>query len=519
MLITLVFLVILPAARAWSQPAPAVHPVRVTLPEGTLEGSDSAGIISFKGIPYAAPPVGPLRWQAPRPLKPWQGVRSATAFGPRAMQNFVFHDMIFRSPMSEDCLYLNVWTPDNAKGRYLPVLVYFYGGGFVAGDGSEPRYDGESMARQGIVSVTVNYRLGVFGFLALPALARESSHRAAGNYGLLDQHAALQWVHDHIAAFGGDPSKVTIAGESAGSMSVSAQMASPLSRGLFRGVIGESGAVMGNLSPQPLARSEAAGERFMSLAGAGSLAALRTMSADSLLALTLRKDCPRFSPTVDGYFLPRSPEAIFMAGAQMDVPLLAGTNSAEQDYRGILGDQDPTPENYRAAVEKLYGERAAEVLKAFPGATEEVVIRSATALAADRFIAYATWKWMHLQATNGKRPVYRYIFSRILPPLTGSPGGRKAVGAPHAGEIPYALGNLGLIDTRDWTAGDRETSRAMQAYFVNFIRTGNPNGDGLPAWPRLNPRRPAVMILDSIPRARAATDASQYGLMDELMKR
>lgn len=521
MLFTLVLLTTM-TLQSLSQQTQSVlsdNSVRVTLPEGTLQGSDSAGIRSFKGIPYAEPPIGNLRWKAPQPALPWKGVRNATAFGPRAMQRFIFHDMIFRSSMSEDCLYLNVWEPDNARGRYLPVLVYFYGGGFLAGDGSEPRYDGASMARKGIIVVTVNYRLGVFGFLALPALTRESPDRASGNYGLLDQHAALQWVHDHISAFGGDPAKVTIGGESAGSMSVAAQMASPLSKGLFRGVIGESGAVMGNLSPVPLARSEAAGERFMHLAGAKDLAQLRALPADTLLALTARKGSPRFSPNIDGYFLPRSPEAIFLDGAQMDVPLLAGTNSAENDYHSILGGKTPTPENYQKAVEKLYGDRAADVLRVFPGRTGPEVIRSATALASDRFIAYATWKWMHLQATTGTRPVYRYVFSRLLPPLKGSTAGQKAVGAPHAGEIPYALGNLPLIDTRDWTAGDRETSRIMQDYFAQFIKTGDPNGTGLPTWPAMVPTHPMIMMVHSHPEARQATDTPQYELMDQLNRK
>lgn len=516
-LFAMMMMLTVPTLRSHGQSsAGTVKTATVTLSEGILEGTDSGGISSFKGIPYAQPPVGNLRWKAPQPVIPWKGVRKADTFGPRAMQPYVFHDMIFRSKMSEDCLYLNVWAPDNAKGRYLPVLVYFYGGGFVAGDGSEPRYDGESMARKGMIVLTVNYRLGVFGFLALPALTGESPHHASGNYGLEDQHAALQWVHDHIAAFGGDPDKVTIGGESAGSMSVCAQMASPLSKGLFRGAIGESGAVLGNLSPAPLARSEAQGTRFMQLTGARDLKELRAIPADSLLAMTERKGSPHFSTTIDGYFLPQSPEAIFSAGKQMDVPLLAGTNSAEIDYHGILGASEPTAENYQAAVEKLYGDQAPNVLKVFPGDTREQVIQSATALASDRFIAYATWKWMHLQAATGSRPVYRYVFSQILPPLKGAPAGTKAVGAPHAAEIPYALGNLSLIHTYDWTAEDRETSLHMQDYFAQFIKTGDPNGNGLPSWPAMKNTNPQIMILDSRPHAQKATDTPQYELMDNL---
>src|SRR5580658_4120348 len=247
--------------------------------QGTVEAS---GVHSFKGIPYAAPPVGDLRFREPQPVAAWQGVRKAQAFGPRAMQLPIYSDMKFRSvEVSEDCLYLNVWQP--ATGNHLPVLVYFYGGGFAAGDGSEYRYDGESMAKRGIVAVTVNYRLGIFGFLAHPDLTKESPHHSSGNYGLLDQHAALEWVQQNIAAFGGDPVRVTIAGESAGSISVCAQMASPLSKGLFAGVIGESGGLTGNIKPVPLDTGEKAGAAFAADLGYKSIAELRAMSAADLM--------------------------------------------------------------------------------------------------------------------------------------------------------------------------------------------------------------------------------------------
>src|SRR6185503_5186961 len=271
--------------------------------EGTLE--KSSGTRSFKGIPFAAPPVGDLRWQPPQPVKNWKGTRKADHFGPRCMQRPIFGDMGFRSNgMSEDCLYLNVWTPAKAKNERLPVLVYFYGGGFVAGDGSEARYDGASMAAKGIVSLTVNYRLGVFGFMAHPELTKESPHNASGNYGLLDQYAALLWVQKNIAAFGGDPKRVTIAGESAGSLSVSAQMASPLSRGLIAGAIGESGSVLGTLSAVPLKEAEESGVKFATSVSANSLAALRGIAAEQLLEATAKPGLPRMGPTIDGYLFP-----------------------------------------------------------------------------------------------------------------------------------------------------------------------------------------------------------------------
>src|SRR6266850_2804672 len=303
---------------------------RVKTANGIVEGSsaESPGIRVFKGVPFASPPVGDLRWQPPQPVKNWKGVRNATQFGPRCMQRPIFSDMQFRSNgMSEDCLYLNVWTPAKSKRERLPVLVYFYGGGFVAGDGSEARYQVESMARKGIVALTVNYRLGVFGFLAHPELTKESPQHASGNYGLLDQSAALHWVQQNIAAFGGDPKKVTIAGESAGSVSVSAQMASPLSKDLIAGAIGESGSLLGTLSAVPLQEAEKNGVKFGSSVGADSLAALRAKSAEEILEATVKPGTPWPSPTVDGYFFPKSPFEIYAAGEQAHVPLLVGSNS------------------------------------------------------------------------------------------------------------------------------------------------------------------------------------------------
>src|SRR5690349_9243665 len=276
---------------------------RVKVANGMLEGVNVSGIREFKGVPYAAPPVGNLRWREPQPAQNWTGVRKADHFGPRAMQLPLFGDMNFRSDgMSEDCLYLNVWTPSKTGNEKLPVLVYFYGGGFAAGDGSEPRYDGESMARRGIVAVTVNYRLTVFGFFSHPELTKESPHHASGNQGLLDQSAALQWVKQNIAAFGGDPNKITIAGESAGSYSVSAQMASPLSRNIISRAIGESGSLLGLSPTVPLKDAEKTGADFAASIKANSLSDLRAMPAEQLLKVTANTSFGRFPVTVDGYF-------------------------------------------------------------------------------------------------------------------------------------------------------------------------------------------------------------------------
>ena len=384
----------------------------------------------FRGIPFAAPPVGDLRWKAPQPVESWPGVRPADKFGPRCMQRAMFGDMEFRSNgMGEDCLYLNVWTPARSGEERLPVLVYFYGGGYRAGDGSEPRYDGASMAGKGIVAVTVNYRLGAFGFLAHPELSQEAPYHASGNYGLLDQNAALRWVQANIAAFGGDPKRVTIAGESAGSISVSAQVASPLSKDLIAGAILESGSLIGSMTPRPLSEAEPEGVKFATGAGAASIAALRAMTAEQVLELTAKPDSPRFGPVTDGYLLPKEVAAILDAGEQARVPLLGGSNSEEQSARGLLRQDEPTPENYAKAVRALYGDRTEEVLKLYPGSTPEEVLDSAMALAGDRFIGFSTWRFMEGHRKTGGQPVYRYYYSHPRPEVprrvSRAPGRRR----------------------------------------------------------------------------------------------
>jgi para-nitrobenzyl esterase len=541
LLLTVFFL---PPTQGQSQRTPAPKSAagmapRVRTANGVLEGlTEKSGVRVFRGIPYAAPPVGDLRWREPQPAKSWTGVRPAKKFGPRAMQRPLFGDMNFRSNgMSEDCLYLNVWAPAQAGQGRLPVLVYFYGGGLVAGDGSEPRYDGESMARQGMVVVTLNYRLDVFGFLAHPELTRESPHRASGNYGFLDQQAALRWVQLNIRAFGGDPNKVTIAGESAGSTSVSAQMASPLSKKLIAGAIGESGALMGSRKPVPLAEAEQVGLTFGARLQAPTLAALRALPAEQVLAATNNFTPARFPVVVDGYFLTQAPADVFAAGEQARVPLLAGWNSEEAGYSAILGQEKPTRENYLKAVQQLYGERAAEVLQAYPAATDTEVVQAATDLAGDRFIGLSTWKWTDLHGKTSGQPVYRYWYARPRPPMRpemgnavpGLAGGvirgpeaeaskmPPARGAVHSAEIEYALGNLATNQVYAWTPDDYRVSEVMQAFFTNFIKTGNPNGPGLPSWPAANQGSPVrVMVLDVKSRAEPERHPGRYQLLEQL---
>lgn len=416
---------------------------RATTATGVVEGTlEASGVKSYKGIPFAAPPVGDLRWKAPQPAQKWRGVRKADHFGPRAMQLPLFGDMVFRSDgVSEDCLYLNVWTPAKSAKDKLPVLVYFYGGGFAAGDGSEPRYDGGSMAAKGIVTLTVNYRLNIFGFLAHPELTAESPHKASGNYGLMDQAAALQWVSKNIAAFGGDPSRVTIAGESAGSWSVSAQMMTPLAKGLIAGAIGESGALLGLDGPQPLAAAEKRGADYAEKIGAPKLAALRAMPAQQLLETLKQPGAPWFSAIQDGYVLPRSPIAAYDAGEQAKVPLLAGWNSQEGHYKQLLRDAEPTPENFGKVLQAIYHERAPAAQQAYSGD----VAQAATDLSGDMFIAHGTWKWIDTHARTSGQPVYRYYYTHPRPGETG---------AGHSVEIEYALGNLPANKVYSWTADD-----------------------------------------------------------------
>ena len=485
---------------------------RVTVANGVLESTapPKDGVRSFKGIPFAQPPVGELRWREPAPAKDWTGVRNADQFGPRCMQRTSpMSDYWFRSNgMSEDCLYLNVWTPAKAAGEKLPVLVYVFGGGFQNGDGSEPRYDGENMARRGLVTVSLNYRTNIFGFFAHPELTKESGHQASGNYGLLDQVAALRWVQKNIAAFGGDPARVTIAGESAGSLSVSALMASPLSKSLMAGAIGESGALISTLPPRSLADTEADGRAFGEAAGAATLAALRALSAEKLQEAVASANDPargggpgaagairlRFSANLDGYFLPRTLAEIYEAGQQAKIPLLAGSNSEEMGARAVLGQAEPTPEGFAEAVRKLYGDGADQVLKVYAPKTPDEAVQAATDLASARFIAHGTWKWTELHMKTSGKPVYRYFYTRIRPKYLGMPGqpaptapdGRVPPaprGAAHSAEIQYAMGNLDLDQRYAWEPADRTVSTTMQQYFLNFIKTGDPNGAGLARWP------------------------------------
>jgi len=454
--------------------------------DGVLEGvvSPDGKVRTFKGIPYAAPPVGPLRWKAPQPVQPWTGVRRAVEYPPRCMQARVYTDMVFNdSGPSEDCLYLNLWMPEHHAPGKLPVMVWIYGGGFVAGASSEPRQDAGNLSKKGVLVVSLNYRLGVFGLLAHPDLTRESANHASGDYGLLDQVTALQWVKKNIATFGGDPDNVTIFGESAGSFSVSALVASPLAKGLFRRAIGESGACFSSRRPmKTLAEAEKSGEEFAQSAfGADSIAALRAKPAQQILDAAQKEPQGYFSPDIDGYFLPASCESIYEQGGQSHVPLLAGWNRDEGSYRSFFDGEAPTLDNYDARVKSEFGSNAAEILKLYPATTDAEVKTAAHDLATDRFTAYSTWKWLEMQVKTGESPVYRYEFDQALPlPVDAQPGDEPS--APHASEIEYVFRVLSS-KVLPWRPEDRQVSEMMASYWTNFAKTGNPNGPDLPHWP------------------------------------
>jgi para-nitrobenzyl esterase len=491
-------------------PAPAAQAKEASLEvktkSGKVAGKADGQVRVFLGIPYAQPPVGPLRWKPPAPAAKWQGVRQATAFGSHCMQLPIFKDMVFRDPGdSEDCLTLNVWTPAANKNAKLPVMVWIYGGGFMGGGSSEPRQDGTNLAKNGVVVVSMNYRLGIFGFFAHPDLTSESPHKASGNYGLMDQTAAIKWVRDNIAAFGGDPAKVTIFGESAGSFSVSSQMASPLAKGLFIRAIGESGGAFrsGTLPYPTLAMAEAKDADFAkTVLSAGTIEQLRALPAEQLLEAKAPPGT-RFGPDVDGYFLPKSVDAIFAAHQQNNVALMAGWNGNET---GIL--EKTTVESFKAEAEKKYGTQAPDFLKLYPAGTDAEAVRSASDYAADGWIVFSTWEWLEAAVADGTQPVYSYRFDLVSPADPFHPAGNAAY---HSSEIPYVFGSLDLLKGYAWRPEDYKASEFVQKYWTNFAKVGDPNGEGLPKWPAYKGDSGwQVMHLSADPVAREDEHRARY---------
>jgi para-nitrobenzyl esterase len=483
----------------------AQAPLQVKTETGIVEGKMEASARAFLGIPYAAPHVGELRWRAPAAAATWTGVRKATEFGARCMQARIYDDMVFRdSGPSEDCLTLNVWTPAKDAKAKLAVMVWIYGGGFSAGGTSEPRQDGATLTREGVVVVSMNYRLGIFGFFALPELIAESGKNSAGNYGLMDQLAALEWVKKNIAAFGGDPDNVTIFGESAGSFSVSQLMASPLAKGLFHKAIGESGANFSNKSVPFVSLTDSArqnSEYAKKNLGTDSLKELRAIPADKLLAEVSTPEAKRqgLGVNVDGYFLPKPVPEIFAAGQQNDVPLLAGWNHDEGSFAIVSRKPPLTAATVKESAEKEFGAKSAEFFKLYPADNDATAVRSWEDFMSDKFISFGTWKWLEGQATKGQQPVYRYRFD-LAPPH--DPKEPEGTGAYHSAEIEYVFGTLEWRIPTLWRTEDRALSELMRKYWSNFAKSGDPNGPGLPKWPTYRPQADAkVMYLDAQSKA------------------
>ena len=533
------------ALSLFASAAHASDSLTVATKDGKVQGAltTDGQVRAFKGIPYAAPPVGNLRWQPPQPPAKWHGTLTTTSFGSHCIQSSSYPDMVFHDPgPSEDCLTLNVWTPANARPGTLPVMVWVYGGGFTSGGTSEARQDGQFLAHRNVVIVSMNYRLGIFGFFAHPELTAESPHHASGNYGLMDQAAALTWVKQNIRNFGGDPSNITLFGESAGSFSVSSLMASPLSRGLISKAIGESGGAFysGGLSYPALARAELDDDVFAKAAfGTSNLADLRKLSPDDLVKAATAKTGvpdgrplpvgvattprpPRFGPDVDGYFLPNSVPALYAAGKQAHVPLLAGWNADEARGTIVMAPVKPTTASFAAQAATEFGDRAKDFLAVYPDTTDAEAIRSAGDFASDRFIVYSTWAWLEAQVKTGNAPVYRYRFDLGSPGDTHHPA---AIGAFHSDDIEYVFGTLDSREGATWRPEDRALSNQIGQYWTNFARTGDPNGvpngrslsggaqnsADLPKWPTYAPADDwQVMHLDATSAAAPDTQRPRY---------
>ena len=470
---------------------------------GVLEGFEEDGVKRFLGVPFAQAPVGELRWKAPQPVQAWEGVREAKQFGDDPMQLDVFGDMAFRgSGRSEDCLYLNIWTTAATTADALPVLIYFNGGGLMAGSGSEPRYDGSSIAKEGVIGVTANYREGVFGFFAHPDLTAASDYKGSGNYGFLDQVAAIKWVKENIAAFGGDPNKITIVGESAGSFSVSLLMCSPLSKNLIAGAMLSSGAEVLPYQPSSQADADAAGAELLKQAGIASLTDAMALNADSLQKLLPPRGMANV--VLDGYFMTESADAVFEKNEQAQVPLLAGWNSLEAHPMQAIQGQAPTLQNYKNALKAQFGDMTDEIFKAYGIETDEDVMnQKGFDLVSDLFTGFPTWKVCDYHAKSGL-PVYRYHYMHPRPHQSEKMGDKVAAlaggvrektaeekkaqqptiapGAVHSADIEYAMGTLDTNEYYDWQDEDYAISKLFLTYYANFCKTGNPNGEGLPQW-------------------------------------
>ena len=496
------FIVILLTSFAYGQPSP------VKVEQGMLQGVAEGGIIIYKGIPFAAPPVGDLRWRAPQPPSLWKGVRICNKFAAAPIQ-------AGDSPSgkSEDCLYLNIWAPAKSPGEKIPVLVWIYGGAFNAGATSYPWYSGEMLARKGVIVVSIAYRVGQLGFMAHPDLSKENPNHVSGNYGLLDMIAGLKWIQKNITAFGGDPDKVTIFGESAGGIAVSMLCASPLAKGLFQGAISESGGSFGpprhvTFPGENLKRlndAEAMGESYMTDAGFHSIADMRKLDANKLPPIH-----GLAWPIIDGWVILDDQYKLYEAGKYNQIPVLIGYNSDE----GASFLPPKTPADYKSALSIRYGKFTDKLYKAYPAGIDSVP-KTARDLTRDAAFGWPTWSWARLQSKNGRSNVFYYYFDRH--PDYPKSSGRAGYGSPHAQEVAYVFGHLNSADPQT-TAIDMKISDAMSTYWTNFAKYGNPNGEGLPNWPSFSEADPEVMYFDEKPHTGPVPSEQSLKILDEYFK-
>jgi para-nitrobenzyl esterase len=477
---------------------------------GLISGTKSGKINIFKGIPFAAPPVGELRWKAPQPAANWTGIRKCTAFPaspfqppPAPFYCWTEEFIAPPEPLSEDCLYLNVWTGAKSSTEKRPVFVWIYGGGFGSGSAACAIYDGEEMAKQGLVYVSINYRVGPFGFMAHPELSKEQNG-FSGNYGLMDQVAALRWVHDNIAAFGGDPGKVTIAGQSAGSMSVNSMIATPLAKGLFQRAIAQSGGILSGRFTAGLEQGEKTGLVLQEKAAAANLAALRQLPAADVLRAAQALGPLRLGPILDGYVLPRDIQALFRTGRHNDVPFMSGWVTGDG---GIFGNQAPKPEDYQKNARDKYGAQAQAYLDLFPGNNQEEVSASLGRFNLLSFAGYPA----HLLAAYNKSASFIYQVAHVPTDKPDFPN----YGAFHTSEVPYALHTLHLWK-RPWQDHDYAVEKLMSAYWVNFAKNGDPNGKGLPRWPKYTPKEGSILEINNTAMSKPALFKKEFDLMGAL---
>lgn len=463
----------------------------VLIESGALEGVTKDGLTAYLGVPFAAPPVGELRWREPQRVAPWQGTRQSTSFAAACMQNGVSMPGEKPPMTSEDCLYLNIWSPAKALGDRLPVFVWIHGGGYMNGSASMPLYWGDRLASRGVVVVTIAYRLGPLGFLAHPELTAESARRSSGNYGLHDQIAALEWIQRNIPAFGGDPQRVTIAGQSAGAMSVSMLMASPRAKGLFHRAIGQSGGVFEPVHIAPsylLANAERDGEKYVSSLKATSVAELRKRPAADLLAGTAGSVS---HPVVEPYVLPAAPYDAFVSGSYNKVPILVGFNAEEA--RALADVSAVKAETFAADIERSFGPLPPSIVSAYPHLTDAQAQQARLDLERDLRFGWDMWTWARLQSRQER--AFFYYFTQKPPFPKGSI--HDGWGASHFAELWYMFDHLDQ-NAWDWSATDRKLAQLMARYWTNFAKGGDPNGEGLPLWPSFDSHGQVLHLGNSV---------------------